>query len=458
MTLRPDAPGPLRRRGPRPLLLHLMLATLRSGASLTVSPSSSSAWPASSMAFAQAAQRIARSVQAASGASAPDPGSPRSAPNLGAAETDFAAAVWREALAQDRALLAGIAAYRRHPFQRVLADPPCRWQEGDARLLDFAPGAPPSSPAALLVPSLVNRAHVLDLAPGHSLLRFLAASGVRPLLLDWGWPGETERRFTLTDYVAGRLERAIVAGHGLAGGRIALVGYCMGGTLAVAAAQRRPDLLSGLGLLATPWDFHAEAPVSAPRAGTEPGNAERGAWLGRTVALLEPALAFNGTLPVDLLQVLFTLLDPYGVAARYRGFARLDQDSARAHLFVALEDWLNDGVPLSAPVARECLAGWYGANTPGRGVWPIAGLPVDPAALRLPAFVAVPRRDRIVPGESARPLARLIPGAMLHEPAAGHIGMVAGAGAEAALWAPLRDWLLGLPRGPARLPRRRRGV
>ena len=28
-------------------------------------------------------------------------------------------------------------------------------------------------------------------------------------LLDWGWPGEAERRFTLTDYVAGRLERAL---------------------------------------------------------------------------------------------------------------------------------------------------------------------------------------------------------------------------------------------------------
>jgi hypothetical protein len=33
---------------------------------------------------------------------------------------------------------------------------------------------------------------------------------------------------------------------------------------------------------------------------------------------------------------------------------------------------------------------------------------------------------------------------VLHEPAAGHIGMVAGSGAEAALWRPFAAWLAGL--------------
>jgi polyhydroxyalkanoate synthase len=155
-------------------------------------------------------------------------------------------------------------------------------------------------------------------------------------------------------------------------------------------------------------------------------------------------MGFGGTLPIDGLQTLFTLLDPFGVGDKYRAFGRLAQDSERARMFVALEDWLNDGVPLVAGVARVCLAHWYGDNAPMRGTWHIAGLPVDPAALRLPAFVAVPGRDRIVPPESARPLAGLIPGAVLHEPAAGHIGMVAGTGAERALWQPFLAWLAGL--------------
>jgi polyhydroxyalkanoate synthase subunit PhaC len=416
MSKRRDAPAPLLRRGPRPLLLHLTLAMLRSTVSRATSPSSNPGSPTSNTAFAEAAAAIAAALR--------DPALADSAAEA------FPNAVVAEMLRQDADLISGIAAYRRHPYARALEDPPAVWAEGETRLLDYGGPDDGGGVPALFVPSLVNRAYVLDLAPGHSMLRWLATQGVRPLLLDWGWPTEVERRFTMTDYVAGRLERAMVAA-GVVGGKPALVGYCMGGTLAVAAAVRRPELLSGLGLLAAPWDFHA-------------AGREQAQTLARALPLFEPAMAFNQTLPIDLLQVLFSLLDPWGVADKYRAFARLDQASARVKLFVALEDWLNDGVPLAAPVARECLAGWYGENSPARGTWRIAGMPVDPAAVRLPAFVAAPARDRIVPPESARPLAALIPEAVLLEPAAGHIGMAAGATAERVLWRPLRDWLHGL--------------
>jgi polyhydroxyalkanoate synthase subunit PhaC len=392
------------RRGPRPLLLHLTLAMLRSNVSRATSPLWSADWQTSSAAILQSIQ---------------------SAVQDGNHETEFSATVVAETLRQDAALIEGIAAYRRHPWQRTLIDPPSIWSEGGTRLLDYGPaGGRP----VLFVPSLINRAYVLDIAEGYSMLRWLSGQGVRPLLLDWGWPEETERRFSLTDYVAGRMERAMTAAAGYAGTPPVLAGYCMGGTLAVAAAQRRPDLIGGLALLAAPWDFHAPDP-------------ERALQAAQTLPLLEPALAFSNALPVDLLQSLFALLDPWGVADKYRGFARLSPDSERARLFVALEDWLNDGVPLAAGVARACLSEWYGENAPARGNWRIAGLPVDPAAIATPTFVAVPGRDRIVPPESARILASLIPNAVLHQPAAGHIGMAAGARAEISLWRPLCDWL-----------------
>jgi polyhydroxyalkanoate synthase subunit PhaC len=397
------------RRGPRPLLLHLTLAMLRSNVSRATSPLWSADWQTSSAAILQSIQ---------------------SAVQDGNHETEFSATVVAETLRQDAALIEGIAAYRRHPWQRTLIDPPSIWSEGGTRLLDYGPaGGRP----VLFVPSLINRAYVLDIAEGYSMLRWLSGQGVRPLLLDWGWPEETERRFSLTDYVAGRMERAMTAAAGYAGTPPVLAGYCMGGTLAVAAAQRRPDLIGGLALLAAPWDFHAPDP-------------ERALQAAQTLPLLEPALAFSNALPVDLLQSLFALLDPWGVADKYRGFARLSPDSERARLFVALEDWLNDGVPLAAGVARACLSEWYGENAPARGNWRIAGLPVDPAAIATPTFVAVPGRDRIVPPESARILASLIPNAVLHQPAAGHIGMAAGARAEISLWRPLCDWLRTLGR------------
>ena len=93
----------------------------------------------------------------------------------------------------------------------------------------------------------------------------------------------------------------------------------------------------------------------------------------------------------------FAGLDPLQVVRKFVAFGDMEADSPRAEIFVAVEDWLNDGVPLAAPVARECLAGWYGANTPGRGDWRVAGEAVQPSTLDLPTLVVLPDQDRIVP-------------------------------------------------------------
>jgi poly(3-hydroxyalkanoate) synthetase len=327
----------------------------------------------------------------------------------------------------DADLLSGIAAYRRHPWRRDMTEPPAIWREGSSSLLDYgSSGGISGATPVLFVPSLVNRAYVLDLMPDHSMLRFLAAAGIRPLLLDWGFPGELERSFTLTDYVAGRLERALAS----VGEPVTLAGYCMGGLMSVACAQRRPDAVRRLVLIATPWDFHAADPAGA-------------AQVAALLPALEPALTFGGALPIDALQMLFALLDPGSVGAKYRKFGTQDQTNARASMFVAMEDWLNDGVPLAAAVARETLTGWYGANSPALGNWRIAGWPVQPETLRLPCWVAAPERDRIVPPESATPLAACIEGAVLHAPKSGHVGMVAGSAARQVLWEPLAHWLRG---------------
>ena len=376
------APGPLRRRGPRPLWLHLTLGTPSSIAWRSVLQS----WNANSGAPATAAPNF-------------QPGDP----------------------GPDGDLVAGIAAYRRHPWHRQITDPPAIWTEGSSRLLDFGP---PHGEILFVVPSLVNRATVLDLMPGHSMLRFLTSQGIRPLLLDWGYPGALERDFSMSDYIAGRLERALEA----VCRPVSLAGYCMGGLMAVAAAVRRPDLVNRLVLLASPWDFWAEG-ERQPRD------------LAALLPALEPVLAQSGTLSVDGLQILFSLMEPGSVGAKYRDFGRQDQDSDRARMFVAMEDWLNDGIPLAAPVARETLSGWYGRNTPANGDWRVLGMPVNPRAIRVKCFVAAPARDKIVPPASAKALAARIEGAVLHVPRAGHIGMVAGSTARAALWEPLVAWL-----------------
>ncbi len=342
----------------------------------------------------------------------------------------FGRAVDRAVRHQIDLFLTGLERYRHHPYRRDLPDPPVLWAEGATRVLDYGgPDLGGSGVPVLFVPSLVNRHYILDLSERKSLMRWLAGRGLRPFLVDWGTPGPLERRFTLTDYIAGRLERALLAVVEATGRPVPVVGYCMGGLLATALTLRRPKEVTALGLMATPWDFHAEDAGLARRAASffQPYGPLVDAW---------------GEFPVDALQALFAQLDPMMALKKFSQFARMDPDSRAALAFVALEDWLNDGVPLVAGVARDTLAGWYGRNDTARGNWLVAGLAVDPACVTVPTLAMIPERDRIVPPSSAMALARTIPRAQMIRPALGHIGMVVSAGAETGIWRPLAEWLI----------------
>lgn len=401
-----------RRQGPRPLGLHL-------AASLTVLLSSPAGLP--SLRSGSAPWRPTLAERAAALV--------RDAAN--APPEALARAVDREMRRRLDRFLTGLERYRHHPYRRDVADPEPLWREGSARLLDYGTAATPAdAPPVLFVPSLVNRGYILDLSARKSLVRWLAANGVRPFLLDWGAPGPLERGFTLTDIVAGRLCRAAAAASKVVGGRkLGLVGYCMGGLLALGAAQRQPECFANLVALATPWDFHAD---------DKPGALRTAAFLGP----FEPAMRLLGELPVDAIQTLFAQLDPQLALKKFSRFALLPEGAQEVEDFVALEDWLNDGVTLPAAVARECLGAWYGQNETARGCWLVAGQPVEPREVEVPTLVVVPAKDRIVPPASAHALADSVPGAERWTPSLGHIGMIVSGGAEQRVWAPLRDWLV----------------
>jgi len=332
-----------------------------------------------------------------------------------------------EARARIKAFSEGITRYRHYPRAPRPPEPPLFWRDGTTRVLDYGTGEK-DAPPLLVVPSLINRGYILDLTERQSLMRYLAAEGFRPFLVDWGAPGPEEQDFDLTRYICWRLEPAADEIFDATGQAPALVGYCMGGLLTLALACRRPDRAAALAFLATPWDFHAAPPANIR-------------MLKAMVPGLTAAIEQWHGLPVDILQAMFSSLDPYLTTNKFRRFAAMKETSGQAGKFIALEDWLNDGVPLVGPVARECLIGWYVDNTPAKGDWRIDGEAVLPEKIKAPSLVIVPENDHIVPPGSAAALSDAIPGAERTSLAAGHIGMVAGGRARTMLYKPLGQWL-----------------
>ncbi len=402
------------RLGPRPLPLHMAVETWITQLSFAGLTLSSGVLPPWKMPVpATLPNLLPRALAESQSHPQPDALDP----------AQLVTAVAAAAKARMESFMRGVARYHTAPPSDRLARPDAVWSQGNARLRFYGgQGAP-----VMVMPSLVNRADILDLSADRSFMRDLATGGLATYLLDWDAPGDVERNYASADYIMQVAIPALAHLHERHGVAAHLIGYCMGGTLAMAPAVLRADLVSRLALLAAPWDFHADS-----------------AGLRAQLPLLQPILdviiGAKGEAPVDLLQALFALLDPTLVGRKFRSFAAMPEGED-AQRFVALEDWLNDGVPLAGPLAREGLFEWYGANTPGRGLWSVSGMRIEPARVRAPTLVVSPSQDRIVPPASARAAAKAIPHAQLREVSLGHIGIIAGAAARATVTQPLIDWL-----------------
>ncbi len=323
-------------------------------------------------------------------------------------------------------MLAGIRKYQQHHFRRSIEPLPVIWQEGEVKV--FHSAADNAAASLFIIPSLINRSYILDLLPKKSFVRWLAAQGIDTYLLDWGESVSDPAQQTMDSLITGPLCAAIKHVSDRAGEQIHALGYCMGGTLLAAAAQRKSENLRSIICLASPWDFSA---------GDEKLSAQ--VKLGTASAL--QMVQHNTYLPMDWIQSVFATVNADRTMHKFLGFAALDDDSEQAQLFVAVEDWLNDGVDLPGDLAKSCLLDWYGENKPGSGCWQVDGKSVDLSGLDVPALVVASLTDRLVPRESSLAMAGILPQAKTLEPRSGHIGMITGGKAKEQVWQPIADWI-----------------
>ncbi|GHU03727.1 alpha/beta hydrolase [Alphaproteobacteria bacterium] len=342
-------------------------------------------------------------------------------------EGEFARVLGSVAKRRQESFIRGVEKYRAHPWRRDAAtEAKILWKDGTTTLLDYSKDGACGQPV-LIVPSLINRAYILDLFPERSLVKFLVESGFRVYMIDWNEPGSSERGFSLDDYIAGRLSAALSTILKKAGPPV-LVGYCLGGVLSLAAGVLRERDVKGLVLLATPWDFH--------KPDTRMARAMK-AWR----PLFEDAIRLYGIVPAEIMQCFFSMIDPGEIERKFRAFAGMAQDSQKARSFVGLEDWTNDGIPLPTKVARQCLYDLCVDNSAAKGEWSVAGEKIRAPDFKKPALVIAAKQDRIVPLTSALAVADEMPHAEKLLLPTGHVGMLVGARARSSTYAPMANWI-----------------
>lgn len=290
--------------------------------------------------------------------------------------------------------LEGLRRYQTAP------DPPPRPERpgiatvGPATLRDHGGmGAP-----LVLVPSLINPPDILDLDDEVSLAAHLASAGHRVLLVDWG---SANRRGELG--VAGHVDQLLVPLIRSLATPPALVGYCLGGTMALAAAALTP--VRQVATLAAPWHFAAYP--AAVRDG-----------IRQLFATARIAAEPLHVLPMEILQTGFWGLDPQRVVAKFAAFADAPVESGKSQRFIRLERWANAGEPLPLPAASELADALFGEDRPGTGRWTVGGRTIL-APPPVPTLHLTARADRISPAAAAPPGPRI-------DIETGHVGLIVG--------------------------------
>jgi len=69
------------------------------------------------------------------------------------------------------------------------------WTKNKAKLYHYEPKVEKRYPVPILmIYALINRPYVLDLMPGNSLVEYLVGKGFDVFMLDWGTPGDEDKK------------------------------------------------------------------------------------------------------------------------------------------------------------------------------------------------------------------------------------------------------------------------
>jgi polyhydroxyalkanoate synthase len=311
------------------------------------------------------------------------------------------------------------------------------WTLNKTKLYRYVPVVPEAKRHKLpliLVFAIMNRPHVLDLRPGHSFVEYMLKHGYDLYLLDWGAPGPEDRNLTFDDYTLEYLPRAIRKLKSVSGSdRFNMLGWCLGALISTLYAALRPDDgLKNLVLLTAPLDFTDKTAGGFAR------------WTSDQAFSAEKIVQTFGNVPGELIDYGAKALKPVEnfIGSYLNLWDNIDNPKV-VQAWHAMNTWVRDIIPMAGGAYRQLINEFYKENRLMEGTLKLRGEPVLLSNLKANVLNVIAEKDHITPPcQSEGVMAKIgSPDKEVFRVHGGHIGIMAGSGAERTTWPHIQQWL-----------------
>lgn len=319
------------------------------------------------------------------------------------------------------------------------------WSLNKAKLYRYAPVVPEDKRhkiPLLLVFAIMNRPHVLDLRPGHSFVEYMLRHGYDVFLLDWGVPGPEDKNLKFDDYALDYLPRVIRKLKSVTGAsEFSILGWCLGALISTIYAALRPDDgLKNLLLLTAPLDF----------ADKSAGGFSR--WTSHPAFNPNTLVEAFGNIPGEMIDAGAKMLKPVeNYIGSYVALWDKIENPQASEAWHAMNTWVRDTIPMAGAAYQQLINELYKENRLMEGTFVIRGERVDLGKLRANLLNVIAEADHITPPCQSERVMELV-GSQDKEilrVRGGHIGIMAGSGAEKNTWPHLEKWLTARSDGQA---------
>ena len=304
------------------------------------------------------------------------------------------------------------------------------------RYLPLARGGTRDGDPVLLVPPLAAPALCFDLRRGCSLAEHLLAQRHATYLVDYGPVRFGDRALGLEHWFDDVIPGAVRAVSADAGGRpVQLVGWCLGGILALLAQCADQDLpVSATALVASPFDF-SRVPLVAP---LRPVAA---VTQGQIVTQLYRML---GGAPAPLVKRGYQLagIDKY-LMKPWTVLTNLNDRELLAQI-EAVDAFMDQMHAYPGRTFGQLYHRFFRSNDLADGKLGLDHRTLDLADIRVPVLAVAGAGDGIAPVAACHHVAELLTGApsvALETAPGGHLGVLTGRAARGTTWVLLDTFL-----------------